>query len=143
MRLYFDTAYIAKCYLNEPDGAAVRRLARRAAGLCSSMLCIAEMACVLQRQIREGRLSSDQAAEWRAEFLGDVHNGVWVLLPVSERLWYRVEAAVSALPPAACVRAGDAVHLVTALEAGFTEIWTNDRHLLNAAPHFGLTGRTA
>lgn len=32
MRLYFDTAYIAKCYLNEARGEEVRKLARKAAG---------------------------------------------------------------------------------------------------------------
>ena len=52
MRLYFDTACIAKCYLNEPDGKAV-----------------AEMACVFQRQIREDRLSRDQASEWRGTYV--------------------------------------------------------------------------
>lgn len=142
MRLYFDTAYVAKCYLNEPDGKAVRRLAMRASGLCSSMLAIAELACVFQRQIRERRLDPDQAAEWRTRFLGDVQSGVWVLLPVSDRLLRRVEAAVSALPPAAWLRAGDAIHLVTARESGFEEVWTNDRHMLDAAAHFGLTGKT-
>ena len=30
MRLYFDTAYLGKCYWNEPDGRLVRELARRA-----------------------------------------------------------------------------------------------------------------
>ena len=33
-------------------------------------------------------------------------------------------------------------HLVTAADSGFTEIWTNDRHMLAAAPHFGLAGRS-
>lgn len=142
MRLYFDAAYVAKCYVNEPDGKAVRKLARRASSLCSSMLSIAEVACVFHRQIREARLTSDQASEWRGRFLEDVRNGVWVLLPVTERILYRIDSLAAGLPPAAYVRAGDAIHLVTAFEAGFTEIWTNDRHLLNAAPHFGLSVKT-
>ena len=98
-RLYFDTAYVAKCYLNEPDGKAVRRLARRASGLYSSMLAIAEMACVFQWQIREGRIDVQQAAQWRGAFLDDVRGGVWVLLQVSERLLCRVEALTSACLP--------------------------------------------
>jgi predicted nucleic acid-binding protein len=41
------------------------------------------------------------------------------------------------------MRGGDAVHLATALEIGEREVWTGDRHMLAAAPHFGLIGRTA
>jgi predicted nucleic acid-binding protein len=38
------------------------------------------------------------------------------------------------------LRAADALHLVCAREAGFSEIHTNDRHMLAAASEFGLTG---
>jgi predicted nucleic acid-binding protein len=41
------------------------------------------------------------------------------------------------------LRAGDAIHIATALEVGEPEIWTNDRHLLAAAAHFGIVGRSA
>ena len=40
------------------------------------------------------------------------------------------------------LRAGDAVHLMTAVDAGFKEVWTNDRHMLAAASSFGLRGRS-
>jgi len=142
VRLYFDSAYVAKCYLREPDGKKVRKLAMSAAGLYSSAWCIAELACVFQRQIREGRLGREEAAKWRATFIRDIRNGVWILFPVSQRLLYRVEALASGLPPQVYLRAGDMIHLASAMEAGFTEIWSNDRHLLAAAPHFGLEGRS-
>jgi prevent-host-death family protein len=41
------------------------------------------------------------------------------------------------------LRAGGALHLATALEVGEQEVWTNDRHLLGAASHFGIVGRSA
>jgi predicted nucleic acid-binding protein len=41
------------------------------------------------------------------------------------------------------LRTGDALHLTTAMDFGESEIWTSDRHLLAAAGHFGLTGRSA
>lgn len=40
------------------------------------------------------------------------------------------------------LRTADAVHLATARELGEREVWTNDRHMLAAAPYFGLTGRS-
>ena len=142
MRLYFDTAYVAKCYLNEPGGVKVRKLAVEATGLYSSSWSVAELACALHRQIRDRLISEEEAARQRRYFLKDVRNGVWVLLPVSDRLLFELEARVGSLPASLFLRAGDAIHLVTAQGAGFSEIWTNDRHLLAAAPFFGLTGRS-
>lgn len=40
------------------------------------------------------------------------------------------------------LRTADAVHLTTAQELGERDVWTNDRHVLAAAPYFGLTGRS-
>ncbi|MBZ5610547.1 MAG: type II toxin-antitoxin system VapC family toxin [Acidobacteriia bacterium] len=142
MRLYFDTAYVAKCYLNETDAKAVRKLATRATGLYSSAWCIPELACVFQRQIRESRLSKAEAAQVRALFLEDVGNGVWSLLPLSESFLHRVESLVASLPTSLYLRAGDAIHLAAAQGAGFSDIWSNDRRLLDAAAGFGLTGRS-
>jgi predicted nucleic acid-binding protein len=51
-----------------------------------------------------------------------------------------VEDAFQKLPPTIFLRAGDAIHLATASEAGFKEIYSNDRHLLAAATLFKLKG---
>lgn len=141
MRLYFDTAYIAKCYLNEPGGEQVRELASNATALYSSAWCLAEMACVIHRNLRERMLDPSQAKTIRSQFLSDVQSGVWSLLPVTEMFLHRVEAFTATLSASVFLRAGDAVHLVAALGEGFTEIWTNDRQLGLAAPHAGLSGR--
>jgi predicted nucleic acid-binding protein len=142
LKLYFDTAYIAKCYLNEPDARPVRELARKASGLYSSSFCIAEMACVFHRHVRERTLGSKQAEALRDQFLEDLNTDVWALIPVSERLLHRVELLTRRLPASCCLRAGDALHLASAADAGFTEIWTNDRHLKAAARHLGIEGRS-
>ena len=98
MRLYFDTAYLGKCYWNEPDGRSVRALARRSDGLSSSAICIAEMACLAHRKVREGPTTPADAVVRRDLFLDDVSNGVITAIPVTERLPRRVEAATRALP---------------------------------------------
>ena len=142
MRLYFDTAYIAKCYLNEPDGREVRKFARRASGLYSSNWCVAELARVFLRHVRERSLTDEEGEKVRDAFLEDVRNGVWNLLPLSDRLVFKVEAYIRSSPSDLYLRAGDAAHLVTARESGFEEIWSNDSHLLAAARFFGLSGRS-
>jgi predicted nucleic acid-binding protein len=52
------------------------------------------------------------------------------------------QSNVSTAPRSLYLRAGDAAHLSTAQDLGEQEIWTNDRHLLGAASHFGLEGRS-
>ncbi len=142
MALYLDTAYIAKCYLNEPDADPVRDLVRGQKGLTSSAWCRAELACVFHRHVREGMLSLRQATALHDLFVDDLHAGIWNLVPVTEKLLSLVEARVRSLRRRQVfLRAGDAVHLVTASAAGFREVWTSDRHLLQATRLFGLRGR--
>jgi predicted nucleic acid-binding protein len=142
LRLYFDTAYLAKCYWNEPGGKLVRELARKADGLYSSAVCIAEMACLAHRKVREGPTTPADAVVRRDLFLDDVNSGVITAVPVTDRLLRRVDATTRALPPSCYLRTFDALHLVTAADAGFVEVWTNDRHMLASAQHFGLAGRS-
>jgi predicted nucleic acid-binding protein len=142
LRLYFDTAYLAKCYWNEPDGRMVRELAQQAEGLYSSSICIAEMACLAHRKVRERPGAEAEAAIKRDLFLDDLSSGVITATPVTERLLRQVEMVTRALPRTCYLRTFDALHLVTAADSGFMEIWTNDRHMLAAAPHFGLRGRS-
>ena len=101
------------------------------------------MACTIHRQVREGLLTGPQAAEVRRAFREQVTAGVWAFVPVTHDLLEEVDAVVHTLPDDAFIRAGDALHLASARVAGFTEIWSNDRHLLQAARHFGLKGRSA
>ena len=142
MRLYLDSAYVANCYLPDPDGAKVRQMVRGENELHSSAWCLAEMACLFHRQIREKHLTRQQVLQLEKHFYEDVENGVWTLWPVSEGLLRSVAAAARRLGSEVFLRTGDAIHLVTAGHAGFSEIWSNDRHLLRAAPHFGLRGRS-
>jgi predicted nucleic acid-binding protein len=140
--VYFDSAYIAKCYLNEPDSARVRALLRRSGGAHSSSLARAEVAATVQWHWRQGAVNQKQAIVLQTDFVRDLAAGVWVMVPVSDDFMARVGERLARLPVATHIRAGDAIHLCAASEVGFTEVWTNDRHMLGAAPAFGLTGRS-
>ncbi len=141
--MYLDSAYIAKFYLNEPDSPLVRRAIAGADILTSSMWAVGEVTCAFHRCLRQGGLEVSQYRDLLAVFLDDIAAGNWKMIPVTERLLRELVALLNSLPPTIYVRAGDAVHLTTALDLGEREIWTNDRHVLAAAPHFGLTGRKA
>jgi len=99
---YFDSASVAKRYLNDPDSELVCDLVRTPFPLFLSALCIAEVTCAIHPRYRERSLA------------GSVF-----------------------------IRAGDAIHLIAARTAGFREVWTNDRHMLEAARYFRIDSRSA
>ena len=140
--VYLDSAYIAKFYVNERDSNAVRALIRRADSLVSSACAFGEVTCAFHRHMREGSLSNAQCRELISAFMKHADAGVWSLIPVTAALLKRMTSLVSAAPVGVYLRAGGAIHLTTAQDIGETEIWTNDRHLLAAAPHFGLLGQS-
>lgn len=140
--MYLDSAYLAKYYVNERDSVAVRHAIRSASSRVSSIWAIAEVTCVFHRHVREGSISATHAHTLLHRFLGHIEDGTWKVAPVTDTLLRRVSFLVARLPAGVFLRAGDAVHLTTAADEGEAEIWTNDRHLLAAAPYFGLNGRT-
>jgi predicted nucleic acid-binding protein len=139
---YFNSAYVAKCYLNEADSELVRDMVRTPVPLYTSALCIPEVTCAIHRHYREGQLNRRQAREISGAFRSHVELGTWTLVPLSELLLWEVHEALRELRSTVFIRAGDATHLVSARSAGFTQVWTSDRLMLDAARHFHLVGRS-
>jgi uncharacterized protein len=140
--VYFDTSYIAKFYFNEPESRQVRELVRRADIIRSSLWASAELHAILHRRLREGALPPSDARDLARLFSEHIQDGLWNLVPVSEALLKRTSARILSAPADLFLRTADAVHLTTAQDIGELEVWTNDRHMLAAAAHFGLTGRS-
>lgn len=140
---YFDSAYVAKCYLNDPDSVAVQALVARPSIRYTSGLASAEVPSAIHRQLREKVLTRAQTERLIQTFFDHTEAGFWTMIPVTQRLLRAVGDAYRTIPGSIYLRSADAIHLVSALESGERDVWTSDRHMLAAAPHFGLVGRSA
>jgi predicted nucleic acid-binding protein len=118
----------------------VRALAREADGLASCELARLEFATILTRHRREGHLTRREASATLEEFDRDERDGVWQWFAVTSALIEKARQRVRSLPSSVFVRSGDALHLACAEAHGFREVYTNDRHMLQAAKYFAVVG---
>ena len=137
---YFDSALVAKFYLNEPGRDAVRRIARASGVVVSSGIAVAEVSAAFHRKLREEAVTPAVFKALQGQFVHDVDAGLWKLADPTAALLRDVQTAFGRLNRAVFVRSLDAIHLVTASAEGFERIYSNDRHLLAAAKSFGLEG---
>jgi predicted nucleic acid-binding protein len=91
-------------------------------------------------RIRDKSVSfSDARNVWR-QFERDELSGIWRWLSLTQNVVKRTCEAFEKLAPDVSLRSADALHLACAAENRFTEVYSSDRILLAAAPHFGLNG---
>jgi uncharacterized protein len=135
---YFDSAFIAKFYLDEPESDAVRALAQSLGRVCCNVLGRLEVASVFHRKRREAVFGDAAYKELNAQFDDDCAAGVWTWLPISAALIEVASKEIQRLPKTALLRSADALHIVSAREHGLETIYSNDRHLLAAAKHLNV-----
>ncbi len=141
--MYLCSAYIAKFNLNEPDSVRVRAVVSKTDALVSSVWAAGEVTWAFHRYFRTGALNHSQYEQLVDAFMEHVDEGIWTFAPVTDRLLRKMTLLARAMPATVYLRTADAVHLTTAHDLDETEIWSNDRHVLEAAKYFGLTGRSA
>ena len=73
---YFDSAYIAKFYLDEPESEAVRRLAESLGQVRCAQIGHVEVAAVFLRKFREGTFDAGAFREVTAQFDDDCGDGL-------------------------------------------------------------------
>lgn len=139
--IYFDTAYLAKCYLNEHGSEEVRALATSADRVACCAFGRLELAATIHRNLREGKITARQGRIIHAQIDLDEANRLWTWLPVTEETLDAAVVRLRSLRPGVHLRSADALHLTCAAEHGFKEVFSNDRHLLEAARDFGIKGR--
>ena len=139
--LYIDSNYLFRLYSTEPGHEQVKALASQSGSVSSAWHARAEFAAIVLRKRREHPTTQ---AHWLAvhrQFLAEHRDGHIDLLLLTESVITRLESTLAIAPPTIFLRSADALHLACAAENGFTEVYSNDRHFLAAAPLFGLKGR--
>src|SRR4051794_22493224 len=84
--IYFDAAYIAKFYLDEPDSDRVRRLAEGSGEVACCLHGRVEVLIAFHRKLRERAFSPRVFAAVHEQFEADCESAVWTWLPVSAKL---------------------------------------------------------
>ena len=138
--IYFDSAYLAKFYLDEPESDTVRARAAAYGEVVCCVLGRVEVASVFHRKWREKSRTKAECRTLLDQFEADCASGLWTWFPLSGAIVSVAAMKYRSLPDTVFLRAADAIHLACAAELGLAEIFTNDRQLLAAAPHFGLKG---
>jgi predicted nucleic acid-binding protein len=137
--IYLDVSYLARLYFEDTGWEKVRSLAAGAPVACS-LHGHAEMIAVIHRKFRERVLTSVQYRQVLEQFVLDCDEHAYSWLPLSPAVTLRLRSVYQSLPRTVFLRASDGLHLACAAENRFVEIYSNDRHLLAAANHFGLRG---
>lgn len=140
--VYFDSAYVAKFYLSEPESERVRSFAEREGKVCCSAIGRVETAQVFHRKLREGKATKAECAALFDQFESDCQAEMWTWLPLTEDLVTSAVHHFGELSPKVPLRTADAIHLVSAHEHGLDAVYTNDARVLAAASAFGIRGRT-
>ena len=140
-RAYFDTSFLAKCYLLEDGSAEVRRQAEELRPICCSRFGRVELAAAIQRARRERRITDGARVAILAQWRSDDESELWEWLPISEAVQDEARRRLLELPNDLPLRASDAIHLATARLNGFDDFWSADVKQLAAAAYFGLEGR--
>ena len=137
---YLDTSYLLKTYVRESGTREVEAwMTGRSHFVCAHHGRL-ELFAGIKRHLREGRLDARGFRQVLSQINADEESLLVEWLPITTSLIDAACRKVTELPGSVFLRAADALHLACAADVGLKEIYSHDRHLLAAAPHFGLRG---
>ena len=137
--IYFDVSYIARLYVEDSGWEKVRALAGQNPIACS-LHGHTELVAAMHRKFRERVFTPAQYRHLLDQFKVDCDQNAFWWLPLSPAVSARAKASYESLPRTVFLRASDALHLASASENRFREIYSNDERLLAAANHFAFKG---
>ncbi len=137
--VYFDSSYLVRLYLEDAGHDRVRDLAGEHFHIVSAVHGRTEVVAAFHRAMREKRVDARSHQILHRQFINEATNASFYRwLPLTENVYRRVERAYLKASAKLFLRAADALHLACAAEHGFTAVYSHDRHILAAAPSFGL-----
>ncbi len=137
--IYLDTSYLVRLYFEDAGFAVVRELAAADHVACAAHG-QAETLAAFHRKLREGVVTPRSYQALLDQFEADREAGAFHWLSAGPEVLERIGAVYAGLPRTVYLRGADALHLATAAANGFKAVYSNDTHLLAAAPHFKLKG---
>jgi len=137
--IFCDTSTLAKFYVTESESVAVRTRLDREERVLASELAKVELMAVFHRRLRERSWTRTEFLAVVRQFTKDDVAGYWGWIPLETALMNQVARVYDTLPETVHLRTADCIHLITALQAGLTEIHTHDHHQIQAAAGLGLS----
>lgn len=137
--IFCDTSTIAKLYVVEPESVAVRLRLEAEDQVCVSELGRVELMGVFHRRLREGKWSQADFVTALRQFTNDDIGGFWSWLALDGKVVESAAKLFTTLSATVFLRSSDCLHLVTAMQNNFTEIYTHDKHQAAAATVFGVS----
>lgn len=137
---YLDSSYLVRLYIRQPGSDAVENWISGQGEWVCSLHGRLEVVSALKRQQREGHTDARGLRSALRQLDADEESTLLRWFPLSTELVRDACERFASLAPSVFLRAADALHLACAADAGLKKIYSHDRHLLAAAPHFGLKG---
>ena len=137
--IYFDTAYILKCYINEKGSKAVRSLADRHDRIACCEYGRMELHAAIHRCLRDNIIDTRYFDTIIEQVELDEGDNIWNWLPLTREVMDGVIQIFRNLPSTIYLRTGDAIHLQCAATNKIYSVYTNDKHMNKSAGHFGWT----
>lgn len=136
--LFCDTSTLAKYYVPELETPIVQERFDTTDAVWASELARTELMAVFHRRLREGKWSESNFRMVVRQFQIDDKGGLWTWAPLSVETTSEAAQVFAQLPKTVFLRAADCLHLVSATQSGFSEIYTHDQHQIAAARWLGL-----
>lgn len=136
--IFCDTSTLAKYYIAEEESTAVRRHLEEVDQVMLSELARVELMASFHRRLREKVWNQQDFINTIQQFNHDDRNGFWTWLPLKENILEQATKTFTILSRDILLRPSDCLHLMTAMQHSFSEIYTYDRYQSQAAAAFGI-----